>query len=293
MNFKMSEHSGKAELIEEKLKEIVSDLGDLSSHLNQAMEYSLMAGGKRFRPLLHLVTGEALGLDIEALLPTACGIELVHTYSLIHDDLPALDNDKFRRGKPTSHIVFGEDAAIMAGDALFSEAFYVILNNDLLSTKAAVGIASLLAEITGARGMVGGQMLDLRAVGTAIPDELMRINENKTAKLISFSVESAGLAAGLNTAGLDCLKKYGMGLGTAFQIIDDVLDITGDELKLGKDLGSDQRKNKVTLASLIGVDAARDRADKILTEAEETIGSLNYDLSELIKIGRSVADRDH
>lgn len=289
----MPDYNRQLELIEQNLQQIVLNFGSLSPHLNEAMEYSLMAGGKRFRPLLHVLTGESLNVGIDALLPTACAIELVHTYSLIHDDLPALDNDKFRRGKPTSHIVFGEDTAIMAGDALFSEAFYVTLNNAHLSRESLVSMAFGLADITGVRGMVGGQMLDLRAVGQIVPEELTIINENKTAKLIAFSIESAGYAAGLDLTELDRLRQYGLGLGRAFQIIDDVLDIIGDEAKLGKDVGSDQRKHKVTLVSMIGVEAAKRRAKEILSESEDILNKLDYDFSNLLELGRTVTKRDH
>lgn len=288
----MGHNQEKITVINKELERVANGFGELSPLLSEAMQYSLMAGGKRFRPLLHIMTGEALGLRIEALLPTACAIELVHTYSLIHDDLPALDNDSLRRGKPTSHIVFGEDTAIMAGDALFAESFFITLSNTLIQPEALLSIVRELASVAGARGMVGGQMLDLRAVGIADEESLMKINNNKTAKLIAFSIESAGIAAELNSSELKSLKHYGLNLGIAFQVIDDVLDVAGEESKIGKDVGSDTRKNKTTLATLVGVDEAKDRARELLSKAESALNYLEYDFSRLIELGRSVTERD-
>lgn len=279
-------------LVEPELKKIAGNLGENSTLLVQAIEYSLTSGGKRFRPTVHILTGEALGLKIEAMLPTACAIELVHTYSLIHDDLPALDNDTLRRGKPTCHIAFGEDTAIMAGAALFAEAFNVILSNPFLDAKPLVEIARELALVTGERGMVGGQMLDLR-LSPEIADEemLTKINANKTAKLIAFSVKSAGIASRLDSNPLNKLFGYGMALGTAFQIMDDVLDITGDQEKFGKDIGSDMRNNKVTIPYLLGIDKAVDMAREILKSSEDLLDELGYDFSQLKLAGRFVLER--
>lgn len=286
------EYPDRSYLVEPELKKIVKNLGKISPLLVEAIEYSLMSDGKRFRPTLHLLTGEALGLRNEVLLPTACAIELVHTYSLIHDDLPALDNDMLRRGKPTCHIVFGEDTAIMVGAALFAEAFYVVLNNTYLDPKILAGIAKELAYITGERGMVGGQMLDLRLSPEMVDEEIfMKINENKTAKLIAFSIKSAGMSAGLDEKFLDDLYEYGIALGNAFQIMDDILDIMGEQSAVGKDIGSDKRNNKITIASFLGVAKAKDLAKSILERSEILLDKHGYDFSQLKQTGKFVIER--
>lgn len=279
-------------LVEPELKKVINNLGENSALLVQAIEHTLISGGKRFRPTIHILTGEALGLKTEVLLPTACAIELVHTYSLIHDDLPALDNDTLRRGKPACHIVFGEDTAIMAGAALFAEAFYVVLKNSFFKTKTLVEIAKELALVTGERGMVGGQMLDLRlSPETADEEMLMKVNENKTAKLIAFSIKSAGIAAELDSYPLNSLFKYGIALGTAFQIMDDVLDITGNQERFGKDIGSDERNNKITVPSIFGVEKAADMARDILDDSEILLDKSGYDFSQLKLAGRFALER--
>lgn len=284
---------GLADIIDQSLVESYSSDIFVSDNLTEAIRYSLFGKSKRFRPILHLVSGQALGVPLKNLLPTACAIELIHTYSLIHDDLPALDNDNLRRGKPTLHIAYGEDTAIMAGDALFADAFKILLSNKCLRSDILINLAKDLANVSGSMGMVGGQMLDLKiSTGSASENLLRRIDRYKTAELVSYASRSAATAADLQDELIEKFSRFGQHLGMAFQIVDDMLDITGDSGSLGKETGSDHRKNKPTYASLIGIDEAKKVAENEIGLAKNQLNGLNIDLTNLFTLANFVVDRD-
>jgi geranylgeranyl diphosphate synthase type II len=224
------------------------------------MRYSLLAGGKRIRPVLALATAEALGHDPGDALPIAAAIELVHTYSLIHDDLPAMDDDDLRRGQPTLHVKYGEDVAILAGDGLFAEAMCLVLQRQEGEPR---NVLAALAELTGAAGvggMVGGQYVDVRAPGDLDPAGLRRLHELKTGRLIGASVVCVLLLSGMDAPATIAYRRFAAELGVLFQIVDDILDVTGDEAELGKPQGSDERHGKRTYVSVFGLDHARELA---------------------------------
>jgi geranylgeranyl diphosphate synthase type II len=220
------------------------------------MRYSLLAGGKRIRPVLAMATAKAIGQDPRAVLPLAGAIELIHTYSLIHDDLPAMDDDDLRRGRPTCHVRFGEDVAILAGDALYAEAFRHLLTEQAGEPHRILAAARELAAATGVDGMVGGQYLDVTAPpGT--PDELRTLHALKTGRLIGASVSCVLLLHGVDGASEAAYRRYAAELGVLFQIVDDILDVTGTDAALGKPQGSDERHGKRTYVSHFGLDGAR------------------------------------
>jgi geranylgeranyl diphosphate synthase, type II len=220
------------------------------------MRYSLLAGGKRIRPVLALATARAIGRDPAQALPLAAAIELIHTYSLIHDDLPAMDDDDLRRGRPTCHVKFGEDVAILAGDALYAEAFHHLLSEQAGDAARVLAAARELAAATGVDGMVGGQYLDVAGVGDT-PEELRRLHELKTGRLIAASVLCVLLLAGMDEESTAAWRRFAAELGVLFQIVDDILDVTGTDAALGKSHGSDERLGKRTYVSQFGLDRAR------------------------------------
>jgi geranylgeranyl diphosphate synthase, type II len=226
--------------------------------LEEAMRYSLLAGGKRIRPVLALATAEALGRDSASVLPLAGALELIHTYSLIHDDLPAMDDDDFRRGQPTCHRAFGEDVAILAGDGLYAEAFRLLLTVQRGEPAHVLAAAAELASATGVQGMVGGQYLDVAATAAPGPMGLRRLHELKTGRLIAASIECVLLLGGPHEhATISLFRTFASELGVLFQIVDDILDVTGTQETLGKQQGSDERLGKRTYVSEFGLDGAR------------------------------------
>jgi geranylgeranyl diphosphate synthase type II len=227
--------------------------------LEEAMRYSLLAGGKRIRPVLTLATARAIGRDPASFLPLAAAIELIHTYSLIHDDLPAMDDDDLRRGRPTCHVKYGEDVAILAGDGLYAEAFHHLLAEQDADPARLVAAARELAAATGVDGMVGGQYLDVADV-TSTPEELRRLHALKTGRLIGASVVCVLLLAGVDEDKTAAWRRYASELGVLFQIVDDILDVTGTDAALGKPSGSDERLGKRTYVSHYGLDRARELA---------------------------------
>jgi geranylgeranyl diphosphate synthase, type II len=240
--------------------------------LGAAMRYSLLAGGKRIRPVLALATAEAVGRDPGDFLPLAASIEMVHTYSLIHDDLPAMDDDELRRGQPTCHVAFGEDVAILAGDGLFAEALRLALTEQKGEPADVLGAVSELVGAAGVEGMVGGQYLDVSASRDV---ELRHLHELKTGALIGASVGCVLAAAGLSGPATIPYRRFAAELGVVFQIVDDILDVTGDEEELGKPRGSDERHGKATYVSAYGLERARElareshgKARAVLSEAE-------------------------
>ncbi len=235
--------------------------------LAAAMRYSLMAGGKRLRPILALAAAEAVGGTTQDALDVACAVEFIHTYSLIHDDLPAMDDDDFRRGRPTSHKQFGEALAILAGDALCAEAFRVAAQQRAGREAEVAEVVYELGRAAGAIGMVGGQVIDIEATGKQIDAAtLERLHRAKTGELLLISIR-AGARMGRGSADdIERLSVYGRALGLAFQIIDDVLDATADLATLGKDPGSDKEAGKTTFIDLLGAGGARRRADEVMAE---------------------------
>jgi geranylgeranyl diphosphate synthase type II len=226
--------------------------------LQEAMRYSLLAGGKRIRPVLALATAEAIGWATASVLPLAGALELIHTYSLIHDDLPAMDDDDLRRGRPTCHRAFGEDVAILAGDGLYAEAFRLLLTVQGGEPAHVLAAAAELASATGVQGMVGGQYLDVAATAAPGPTGLRRLHELKTGRLIAASIECVLLLAGAHEhATISLFRNFASELGVLFQIVDDILDVTGTRETLGKQQGSDERLGKRTYVSEFGLDGAR------------------------------------
>jgi geranylgeranyl diphosphate synthase type II len=228
--------------------------------LEEAMRYSLLAGGKRIRPVLTLATARAIGRDARELLPLAAAIELIHTYSLIHDDLPAMDDDDLRRGRPTNHRVYGEDVAILAGDGLYAEAFRLLLTRQAGEPAGLLRTVAELAMATGVNGMVGGQYLDVAGRAAGGPEGLRHLHELKTGRLIGASVVCVLLLVGADETATVAYRRFAGELGVLFQIVDDILDVTGTDADLGKPHGSDERQGRRTYVSEYGLDGARELA---------------------------------
>ncbi|SKA82012.1 farnesyl-diphosphate synthase [Caloramator quimbayensis] len=258
----------KQELINRRLEKIINE-DDAPKKIVEAMKYSLLAGGKRIRPVLAVSICEALGGKIEDILDFACSIELIHTYSLIHDDLPAMDNDDLRRGKPTNHVVFGEATAILAGDALLNYAFEIILKEALDKNKYCyLKAADIIAKSAGIKGMIGGQVIDLESEGLNISIEaLYNMHRKKTGALIEASCLCGCIIAQKEDM-TDTVKEYGKNLGIAFQIVDDILDYEGDPKKLGKNTGIDKKNNKSTFVSILGIDESKKLAQEYSKNAK-------------------------
>ena len=263
--------------------------------LHRAMRYAVLGGGKRLRPLLVYAAGTALGASPDRLDAAAAAVEIIHAYSLVHDDLPAMDDDSLRRGRPTCHVVFGEAMAILAGDALQALAFDVLAHDGALDVDAAVRVEMLraLAVACGSHGMAGGQAFDLAAVGRKlIPAELERMHVHKTGALIRASVRLGALAAGCRDAAtLDALERYGHAIGLAFQIRDDLLDIEAGTEQLGKTAGKDVAAAKPTYPAILGVDASREELDRLTHDALESIAPLGERARSLDDLARFVAER--
>ena len=280
-------------VVERALGHHLTALSGVPPTLAEAMRYSLLAGGKRLRPILALAACEAVGGADSDALDAACAIEMIHTYSLIHDDLPAMDDDDFRRGRPTSHKKFGEAIAILAGDALLTEAFRVVASSRAGRSERVAEVVFELARAAGAAGMVGGQVIDLEATGRTVSiSELEELHRKKTVELLSVSVRAGARLGGAGDEALVQLEVYGSALGLAFQIIDDVLDITADLATLGKDPGSDQAAGKCTFVDLLGVDGARARARKVMAEGIAALAPFGERAQPLEALARYTVERD-
>jgi geranylgeranyl diphosphate synthase, type II len=239
-----------------------------TARLEEAMRYSLLAGGKRIRPVLALATAEALGRSPREVLPLAAAIEMIHTYSLIHDDLPAMDDDDLRRGKPTCHVAFGEDVAILAGDGLFAEALRLALSEQRGEPEHVLAAVREVVSAAGVKGMVGGQFLDVAGDPTI---DVRHLHELKTGALIAASVGAVLSLEGLSGPATIPYRRFAAELGVVFQIVDDILDVTGDEAELGKPRGSDERHGKATYVSVFGLERARQLARVSHTEARAAL----------------------
>jgi geranylgeranyl diphosphate synthase, type II len=261
----------------------------------RSARYSVFAGGKRLRPILCIAAAEAVGGPIDTVMPTACALELIHTYSLIHDDLPAMDNDDYRRGKPTSHKVFGEAVAILAGDALLTDAFRIIAGRTPAGGVTAEKLLQVIQEVAlaaGWFGMVAGQVADIESEGKP-PDEktLHFIHTRKTGALITVSLRAGAILGGANEDALDALTEYGRHAGLAFQISDDILNVEGDSRALGKSTGSDRSRGKLTYPALYGVETSRRVAAELVEKALEDLQALDERAEPLRMIARFIVDR--
>jgi geranylgeranyl diphosphate synthase type II len=248
----------------------------LTSGLEVAMRYSLLAGGKRIRPVLALATARAIGIEHLEIMPLAGAIELIHTYSLIHDDLPAMDDDDLRRGQPTCHVKFGEDVAILAGDGLYAEAFSHLLTNQRSEPSRVLAAAAELAGATGVSGMVGGQYIDVKDCAPEGAAGLRRLHELKTGRLIGASVICVLLLGGVEEPATMAFRRFAAELGVLFQIVDDILDVTGTDDALGKPRGSDERHGKHTYVSQFGIDRAKQLAGESHRTAREALSQIAH-----------------
>jgi farnesyl diphosphate synthase/geranylgeranyl diphosphate synthase type II len=262
--------------------------------LHRAMRYAVLGGGKRLRPLLVYAAGIALGANLDALDAAACAVEFIHAYSLVHDDLPAMDDDALRRGRPTCHIVFGEAMAILAGDALQALAFEILADaTDIDDADTRLRMLQVLGRACGAEGMAGGQAFDLAAVGHRLSlDELERMHDYKTGALIRASVMLGALASGCrDSTALDALDRFGRAVGLAFQVRDDILDVEGEAAVIGKTQGKDAAADKPTFVSIIGMDASHHRLDGLVGEALAAIEPLGERGHTLAALARFAVER--
>ncbi len=277
-------------MVEQKLEELLPKEHCRYERLIEAMRYSLLDGGKRVRPVLVLEFCRLCGGDVQAALPFACAIEMIHTYSLIHDDLPCMDNDDMRRGKPSNHKTFGEDTALLAGDGLLTLAFAVMLSPESIAavgTERATEAAFQLASAAGIHGMVGGQEIDLRSEGTAVSLEtLQEMDEKKTGALILAATRMGCALAGADERQRRAAEHYARAIGLAFQIVDDILDVEGDAETLGKATGSDAENQKATYVSLLGLEPAKERVEELThaaVRALEPFGEEGISLADFAK----------
>ena len=277
------------ELVERHIMDFIPNIDNKSISLYESMKYSLMAGGKRLRPVLLLASCEFAGGNIREAVPYACAMEYIHTYSLIHDDLPAMDNDDLRRGLPTNHKVYGEALAILAGDGLLTCAFEAITKDMMMvyddqeKIRKRVNAAYEIAKGAGCRGMVAGQVSDIEAENAVASNEMLEyIHLNKTGALIRAAVKAGLYLGSPDDKMIDNIQKYAEYLGLAYQIADDILDVVGNPEEMGKSMGSDVKKNKNTYPSINGLDAAYRRLDEVTSKAVESIGDY-YDNAEFFR----------
>jgi len=282
-------------LVDKALKKFMPRPSGLASDVIRAMDYSLFAGGKRIRPILCIAGAEAVGGSADTVLPVACAIELIHTYSLIHDDLPAMDNDDLRRGKPTNHKVFGEAVAILAGDGLLTLAFNLMAGHGAdkeVEKKALLRVIDLIASAAGYKGMVGGQVVDITHEGKE-PDApvVEYIHTHKTAALIAASVTAGIILAGGNEGEEKSINRYGQQIGLAFQIADDILNIEGDSGVLGKGIGSDKERGKITYPSVFGIAESKNIQRELIKNATESLKGFDNRAEPLRDLARYIINR--
>jgi geranylgeranyl diphosphate synthase, type II len=275
--------------VERGLRELDTGVPGEVDGFAEAMHYPLLAGGKRLRPLLCLATGQALGVDPDVLLPTALALELVHTFSLVHDDLPAMDDDHLRRGLPTTHVRYGEDVAILVGDALLAAAFQLVAERQRGEPERRLGVLALLARATG--GMIGGQYLDVRAPDDVGEDALERLHRLKTGALLEAAVGCAVCIAEPEPDVVSALGAFAAELGLLFQIVDDVLDATGSDASLGKPAGSDERQGRRTYVSVLGLEGAMGRAARCEAAARAQLSRITGETGTVVAVLEQVARR--
>jgi geranylgeranyl diphosphate synthase, type II len=291
--------SDKKKLIEDKLNSLLRNPGAPLGTLEESMRYSALAGGKRLRPILSIAACEAIGGNADKVLPLACAIEMIHTYSLIHDDLPSMDDDALRRGVPTNHTVFGEAAAILSGDALLTDAFYVMVNEGLSSGIEAETLCEIVRDISkaaGSRGMIRGQAIDLQIethaedAGDLSLQDIELMHSLKTGALIEVSVTAGAKIGGSDERQLEQLAIYGRSIGLAFQIVDDVLDVVGVGDR-GKESGNDARNEKATYAHIAGIEASKERASELTQSAVEALSEFGDGARPLKEIAQYLGGR--
>lgn len=286
-------------IIEEALRKFIpTPVAPFEYHI-ESIRYSLFAGGKRIRPILCLAAAESIDIaqnTLSSLLPIACALECIHTYSLIHDDLPAMDNDKLRRGKPTNHILYGEANAILAGDGLLTLAFELITDqcHGYLKAEQRLKIANIISTASGSFGMVGGQALDIANENKNFPFETLQIiHRNKTGALITAAVHAGAIGAGADAKETDALLKYGDQVGLAFQIVDDLLNVTATTDQLGKSAGSDEKNGKATYPAYFGIEDSRKKAQEATNHAKAALDSLDSKAEPLRALADYVFSRSH
>ncbi|MBN2644335.1 MAG: polyprenyl synthetase family protein [Desulfuromonadaceae bacterium] len=281
--------------VDTALKGVLPDPAKRPRILHEAMHYSVFAGGKRIRPILMIAACEAVGGQRETVIQTACALEMIHTYSLIHDDLPAMDDDDFRRGVPTNHKVYGEATAILAGDALLTQAFVLLSTPQPgIDARLQQRISQLIAVAAGAAGMVGGQVVDMEAEGKNSDLETVNyIHRHKTGALILASLQAGALLGGADEATFQRLTQFGENAGLAFQIADDLLDIEGNQEELGKDIGSDQARGKATYPAVLGIEESRRQADQLHRQALDCLAPLGDKAQALRAISAYIIQRTH
>ncbi len=284
-------------LIENALYDYIPKGLEYEKNLVSSLEYSLKAGGKRIRPKLVLEFSRLCGGNDKAALPFACAVEMIHTYSLIHDDLPCMDDDDMRRGKPSNHKVYGEDIALLAGDALQSLAFEIMSAEETVnssSAMSAVRCINILSNYCGTVGMVGGQVIDLEnEKKTADLKSVTECNRKKTGALIKAACEMGCVSASADEEKILAARNYGENIGIAFQIVDDILDVTSSDEELGKPVGSDIENNKSTYVSLLGIDECKKRVDKLTSDAIQSLNVFNGDISALKELALKLKSRNN
>jgi geranylgeranyl diphosphate synthase, type II len=279
--------------VEKWLERLLPASNQIPATIHEAMRYSTFAGGKRLRPALVITTGEVFGAPENALLPAACALEMIHTYSLIHDDLPAMDNDDLRRGRPTNHKVYGEAMAILAGDALLTQAFITLTNLEGVSAETKVRLIAEVAQAAGTvNALIGGQVLDIQNEGRSVTaEELDAIHRAKTGALIRCCVRVGAIIGGASESELEQLTQYAEKAGLAFQVADDVLDATATSEELGKTAGKDEAAQKATYVSLYGIETARQRAAQLCQEAISAVQSIGRETTQLEAIAQFIIER--
>ncbi len=279
--------------VEQWLEQLLPAPKAAPATIHEAMRYSIFAGGKRLRPALVIATGEAFAAPEHALLPAACALEMIHTYSLIHDDLPAMDNDDLRRGRPTNHKVYGDAMAILAGDALLTQAFITLTKLEGVTAEIKVRVTAEVAQAAGTvNALIGGQVLDIQNEGRPITaEELDAIHRAKTGALIRCCVRVGAIIGGANEGELELLTEYAEKAGLAFQIADDVLDATATSEELGKTAGKDEAAQKATYVSLYGIETARHRAAQLCQEAIAAVQKIGRETKQLEAIARFIVER--
>ncbi|HXA96088.1 MAG TPA: farnesyl diphosphate synthase [Candidatus Dormibacteraeota bacterium] len=294
MSFDLGDYmKQRAAAVDAALDRFLPAESDRPESLHKAMRYSVFAGGKRLRPVLVIAGAEAVGGSAERVMPTACALELIHTYSLVHDDLPAMDNDDFRRGMPTNHKVFGEATAILAGDALLTLAFRLVADNARHVHAGALRDVILdIADAAGHDGMVAGQVADLEAEGKKVgADTVDYIHAHKTGALIRTSLRVGAMLCGADPSAVRALSVAGADLGLAFQIVDDILDVVSSSEELGKTAGKDQIQQKATYPAIHGIEASRARAAFLIGEADEALVPLGPCAEPIRALGRFILER--
>jgi len=281
-------------LVEQALERYLPSVSERPQRLHESIRYSVLAPGKRIRPILVIAGAEAVGGTAEQVLPTACALECIHVFSLIHDDLPCMDNDDYRRGRPTNHKIFGEALALLAGDALLALAFQLIAENVAsVPPERVLPTLHLVAKASGTWGMVGGQVVDMESQGQNVtPDTLHYIHSHKTGALLTCSVVAGATLAGGSASQVEALRRYGEHIGLAFQIADDILDIVGDQERIGKPVGSDQKQDKATYPRLFGIEESRQRALHEMKAALQQLQGFDEKADPLRAIAQFIVERD-